>query len=207
MPLTRRASSLAPGFFEQLYLSERDPWSFETSPYEDHKYQVTLEAIATPHAARCLEVGCSIGVLTRRLAAVTGRLVATDVSATALEIAAERCADLRNIAFRQVSTPVESFQGVYDLIVLSEVVYYWDDRDLDLVAGGILGSLSPGGRLLLVHFLGETDYPKSGDDAVEALAARLAPRFSTALASRTEKFRLDLWRRDDGPGAAAQRAD
>jgi SAM-dependent methyltransferase len=207
MPLTRRASSLEPSFFEHLYQRERDPWSFETSPYEDQKYRITVEAIAKPRATRCLEVGCSIGVLTCRLAAVTGRLVATDVSATALEIAERRCADLSNVEFRQVSTPDESFQGHFDLIVLSEIVYFWDDHDLDLVARGILRSLSPGGRLLLVHWLGETDYPKSGDDAVEALAARLALGFSAAFASRTEKFRLDLWRREDSASAAANRAD
>jgi SAM-dependent methyltransferase len=202
MPLTRRTSSVEPEFFETLYQRERDPWSFESSPYENEKYRVTIETAASSPAARCLEVGCSIGVLTRRLAAVTGHLVATDVSATALELARDRCRDLPNVTFRQVTNPDGSFQGSFDLIVLSEVVYYWDDRDLERVAAGILRTLDAGGRLLLVHYLGETDYPKSGDEAVAALAAQLGPLFSTAFALRNEKFRLDLWRREDAAAAA-----
>jgi SAM-dependent methyltransferase len=205
MSMTRRTRSLEPHFFEELYSRERDPWSFETSPYEAEKYRITIEAVASSPALRCLEVGCSIGVLTRRLAAVAKDLVATDVSSTALRAAKQRCADLTNVSFRCVSTPDQNFHGSFDLIVLSEVVYYWDDRDLDLVAEGMLRALNLGGRLLLVHYLGETDYPKSGDDAVEALAARLAPRFSAALALRSDKFRLDLWRRVEDASAPAQR--
>lgn len=207
MSMTRRARSLEPHFFEELYSRERDPWSFETSPYEAEKYRITIEAVASSPALRCLEVGCSIGVLTRRLAAVAEDLLATDVSATALRAAKQRCADLTNVRFRCVSTPDQNFHGGFDLIVLSEVVYYWDDHDLDLVAAGIIRALDRGGRLLLVHYLGETDYPKSGDDAVEALAARLAPRFSTALALRSDKFRLDLWRRLADADAPAERMD
>jgi SAM-dependent methyltransferase len=207
MSLIRRTRSLEPSYFDELYQRERDPWSFETSPYEDEKYRATVEAAASPRAARCLEVGCSIGVLTRRLAAVTTCVLATDVSATALRVAEQRCADLTNVRFRRVSTPGQNFQGRFDLIVLSEVVYFWDDRDLDLVAAGVCRSLDPGGRLLLVHWIGETDYPKSGDDAVEALGARLAPQFSTAFGLRSDKFRLDLWRREEGAGAPSERAD
>jgi SAM-dependent methyltransferase len=205
--MKRRTRSLEPQFFEDLYTQERDPWSFETSPYEHERYRVTVQAAASPPAERCLELGCSIGVLTRQLATITSRLLATDVSATALRLAEQRCADLANVSFRCVSTPDQNFEGAFDLIVLSEVVYYWDDRDLDLVATGIFSALDPGGRLLLVHYLGETDYPKSGDEAVEALAARLAPHFSTAFALRNDKFRLDLWRRDDPATAPAERVD
>ncbi|HEY2710763.1 MAG TPA: SAM-dependent methyltransferase [Caulobacteraceae bacterium] len=207
MPLTRRTRSLAPDFFEDLYQREGDPWSFETSPYETEKYRITVNAIASPRASRCLEVGCSIGVLTRQLASVVDSLVATDVSTTALLAAERRCSDLTNVSFRRVSAPEENFQGGFDLIVLSEVVYYWDDGDLDGVAAGILQSLEPGGRLLMVHFLGETDYPKSGDEAVEALGARLSPEVSAGFALRNEKFRLDLWQREQGAGLVAKRPD
>jgi hypothetical protein len=80
-------------------------------------------------------------------------------------------------------------------MVLSEVVYYWDDLDLAAVAGAIRRALVPGGRILLVHWLGETDYPRSGDDAAAALAARLDGLFDVELQTREDQYRLDLWRR------------
>jgi hypothetical protein len=55
-----------------------------------------------------------------------------------------------------------------------------------------------------VHWLGETDYPRSGDDAVTALWAGLAPLMDVELTRREPNYRLDLWRRRAAPQAAAR---
>jgi cyclopropane fatty-acyl-phospholipid synthase-like methyltransferase len=191
----RKTASLDAAYFDGLYAEKPDPWAFETSDYEARKYDATLAALGDERAARALEVGCSIGVLTRRLAERCDALVATEVSRAALAQAEARCADLDNIDFRLVSGAAEGFDGAHDLIVLSEVVYYWDDADLDAVAASIRATLTPGGRLLLVHYTLETDYPKSGDDAVTALGARLAGFVAGEVSRRAEAYRLDLWRR------------
>jgi SAM-dependent methyltransferase len=112
----------------------------------------------------------------------------------ALAAARQRCQGLSHVTFRQVAGAAENFDGRFDLIVLSEVIYYWDDADLDQVAAAMDRALLPGGRVLLVHWLGETNYPKSADDAVEGLWARL-PRIGCEKAERRERYRLDLWRR------------
>jgi chemotaxis methyl-accepting protein methylase len=93
-----------------------------------------------------------------------------------------------------VSSAGASFDGAFDLIVLSEVIYYWDDADMDAVAEKLKASIAPGGRILMVHWLGETDYPKSADDAVQGLATRLKGLYAVERAERTEDYRLDLWR-------------
>jgi len=56
--------------------------------------------------------------------------------------------------------------------------------------------LQPGGRVLLVHWLGETDYPKSADDAVAALYGWTRD-LEVVRQARREAYRLDLWRRAD----------
>ncbi len=61
-------SSLDRSYFETLYSQSVDPWDFRTSPYEQRKYAATLDILSRPRYARALEVGCSIGVLTRLLA-------------------------------------------------------------------------------------------------------------------------------------------
>ncbi len=199
----RQIESLDVAYFDEIYDASPDPWGFADSPYETAKYAHTIEALGSERAASALEVGCSIGVLTQRLANVCDSLVATELAHAPLEAARRRCATLSHVSFRQVAAPADSFAGSFDLIILSEVVYYWDDADLARVAMAMERALLPGGRVLMVHWLGETDYPKSADDAVNGLRA-LLPGLVVEKAERREKYRLDLWRRQTtarSPGA------
>jgi predicted TPR repeat methyltransferase len=191
----RKTRSLPPDYFEDLYRAERDPWAFETSLYEQAKYAATIAALGDARATNALEIGCSIGVLTERLAQHCDRLLAVDVSETALAAAKARCRDLPQVTFAQAQIPRTPVAGAFDLIVLSEVAYYWDAADMDRVAAMLLDQTFAGSRLLLVHWLGETDYPMSGDAAVTALRARLGGGVMEARADRTADYRLDLWRR------------
>ena len=76
--------------FEALYDADPDPWRMETSAYEAAKYDATLAALPCASYERGLEVGCSIGVLTMRLAERCERLTAIDVSDAALARARAR---------------------------------------------------------------------------------------------------------------------
>jgi cyclopropane fatty-acyl-phospholipid synthase-like methyltransferase len=192
--MTRRNHSIEAGYFEGLYRAEADPWGFATSAYEQAKYDATLAALGTERSHRALEVGCAIGVLTTRLATVCDQLLAVEVSETALEAARSRCAALTNVALQRMSLPAEAPEGQFDLIVLSEVAYYWDDADLARMGDLLRRRTQPGGRVLLVHWTGETDYPQTADAAVERLRQEVGPGVSVALADRTPDYRLDLWR-------------
>jgi cyclopropane fatty-acyl-phospholipid synthase-like methyltransferase len=190
----KQSQTLDVAYFDSLYDGAPDPWGFADSPYEAAKYSHTIEALGCERASSALEVGCSIGVLTRRLAERCDGLLATDLAKAPLQAARQRCADLPHVTFRQVREPADSFAGSYDLIVLSEVVYYWDDRDLARGAAAMDRALRPEGRVLLVHWIGETNYPKSADEAVDGLR-RLLRDMDIETAERREKYRLDLWRR------------
>ena len=190
----RKTHSLEPGYFEGLYAADPDPWRFESSTYERDKYDATLAALGDERARNALEVGCSIGVLTRRLASRCDHLLAVDVSATALDRARQRCAGLDNIDFQLLQVPRDPIPGRLDLIVLSEVAYYWDDGDLARAAKAFRSAHVAGGRILLVHWLGETDYPKTADQAVEGLKAHLGDAVRVDTAERNANYRPDLWR-------------
>lgn len=197
----RRERSLDPEHFETMYRDHPDPWGFESSAYEADKYADTLAALGDERARAALEVGCSIGVLTRKLASHCDALTATEVSPTALAQARRRCADLPHVTFRLARTADDAFEGAFDLIVLSEVVYYWDDADLAAVAAALDAHWAPGGRLLLVHWTGETDYPKSADEAVDGLARLLRAPLIMERRDRRPRYRLDLWRRGSDANA------
>lgn len=191
----RRDRSIDPAWFEALYREQGDPWHFETSDYERSKYDHTLASLPARRFASALEVGCANGVLTERLAPRCERLLAIDVSETALVAARARCAALPQVAFDRRRVPQEAPEGSFDLILLSEVIYYLDLGDLSRLADWLRRSVTSGGHLLLVHWTGETDYPLAGDEAVERLLALLDADVAVAAGERRERYRLDLWRR------------
>jgi cyclopropane fatty-acyl-phospholipid synthase-like methyltransferase len=196
--------SLAPDYFEALYARDPDPWRFADSAYERAKYDATLAALPRPRYGRALEVGCSIGVLTRDLAPRCGTLLAVDAAEAPLAAARGRCTGLPQVGFRRMQVPQDwpEEAAPFDLILLSEVVYYLDAADVAQLAARVGASLAPGGEVLLVHWIGETDYPLSGDEAAERFI-RAAGGFARAvLQERAECYRLDLLRgrRTGGPG-------
>ena len=84
------AASLPPDYFERMFAADADPWRFDISDYEAAKYDHTLSVLQGRRFARGFEVGCANGSLTRRLAGACDRLLAVDVSPTALAAARRR---------------------------------------------------------------------------------------------------------------------
>jgi SAM-dependent methyltransferase len=191
----RPTRSLDPAYFEALYGRDSDPWRFATSPYENAKYEATLAALPRNRYRRGLEVGCSIGVLTERLGRRCRELLAVDVAEAALAEARRRCAELPGVAFRRMRLPDEAPCGSFDLVVLSEVLYYWSAADVTRVAGVVRRALEPGGDAVLVHWVRDTDYPLSGDEAVEFFLGAFESAGVRLRSERTRYYRLDLVRR------------
>ncbi|SFK88106.1 class I SAM-dependent methyltransferase [Methylorubrum salsuginis] len=190
----RHAQTLPARYFVDLYASNPDPWRFTSSDYEREKYAATLRALPQPRYARALEVGCSIGVFTRQLADRCADLVALDIAPSAIEAARARCADHPRIEFVVGAVPTVWPEGRFDLIVLSEVLYFLDRDDLARLVAQVGRSLRPGGDCVLVHWTGVTDYPLSGDEAVEGFVAGAAPFSRPLTRARRDHYRLDVLR-------------
>jgi cyclopropane fatty-acyl-phospholipid synthase-like methyltransferase len=175
MSTTRSNSgSLLPSYFDAKYREDIDPWQFRTSAYERDKFKATLDAFARPHYQSVLEVGCAIGVLSALIATRCDRLVALDGSSTAIDEASRM--QLPNVRFSTAFLPDEFPDGMFDLIVLSEVLYYFSEQDLNTLADKCLSSLQPTGEIILCHWLGQTDYPLKGRQASDLFAQALATR-------------------------------
>lgn len=201
--MSRHPTSLPPDYFSGVYADDPDPWRFASSAYERAKYAATLASLPRDRYASALEVGCSIGELTRRLAKHCTALTALDVVPTVLDMAQRTCAGVDHIRFLRAAVPGEWPDGRYDLILLSEIVYYLDRADLDRLVARVEESLLPGGDVVLVHYLGETDYPLSGDEAAEGFIAAAAGFADIQARSRTAEYRLDVLRRTtSGAGVA-----
>jgi SAM-dependent methyltransferase len=138
--------------FERIYLQDPDPWNYETSAYELAKYDRTLAALGTRRYSRALEVGCSIGVLTAKLAPRCVDVVALEPSPTALARARERLRGEPHVELRLGAIPEGIPAGPFDLVICSEVLYYLGQPVLLEALRAIEERLAPGGVLVAVHF-------------------------------------------------------
>jgi predicted TPR repeat methyltransferase len=194
--MSRRTDSLPDEYFEALYEDGRDPWRFASSEYEREKYGATLATIGAGRIGRAWEVGCSIGVFTSALAEQCDFLLAVDVADSALAQARARCAGQAQVYLQRMRIPAQWADGRFDLIVFSEVLYYMIADDIQETARRAMLSLAPRGRIVLVHWTGETDYPCTGDEAAELFSQTCAGRMTAARRDRHPAYRLDLLQAD-----------
>ena len=187
--MTRKTATVPPEYFEEKYKANIDPWRFRTSAYERDKYQATLRALTSEKYAAALEVGCSIGELSKLLAPRCRNLLAVDGSVTAIEAA--KLVNGSDISFRVANLPAEFPDGSFDLIVLSEILYYFEKSDLVRVAESCADAISRDGEIVLCHWLGETDYPLSGADASEVFARVIKRAMPTRLILHDDVYRLE----------------
>lgn len=100
---------------------------------------------------RVFEPGCSIGVLSESLAQRCDALVATDCAPTAVEQARVRLGGHSHVEVGRMQVPHEWPDGPFDLVVLSELLYYLDGHRREALIARTMGSLSDDGHIVTVH--------------------------------------------------------
>jgi SAM-dependent methyltransferase len=187
-------TSLGSDFFEALYQENPDPWQFATSEYEAQKYATTINALPHPLYQSGFEIGGSIGVLTEKLAQRCHSLLSVDVSEIPQRQAIERCQHQGNIRFELMSVPSSFPDEYFDLIVMSEVGYYWSLPDLIKAQRLILERLRSQGHLILVHWTVDAQVlPITGDLVHDAFIDLVPDRLKHLKSLREAQYRLDLF--------------
>jgi SAM-dependent methyltransferase len=184
--------SRPPNHFQRLYESNPDPWAFQTSPYEQAKYRNTLAVLGNRRFSSGLEVGCSIGVLTRMLAPRCGRLLGLDIVENPLPAARARCTDFPQVRFERMQVPLDWPKEQFDLVVFSEVLYFLSADDIKHCAQRVLETLLPNGVVLLVNWTGETDDPSPNGTAPDRFIALVKDRLAVTHRQRHAQYRLEL---------------
>lgn len=141
-------------FFDDLW--RKDPWQFDASDYEQRRFTNLTGLIADRRYRRGVEIGCGVGAFTRHLAPLVDRLVASDVSAEAVERA--RGLGLANVEFRVVNALAKGWgdeEAPLDLISFNDTIHYLGWRytffDIAWLAHRMFEALAPGGRLLMAN--------------------------------------------------------
>jgi hypothetical protein len=188
------SQSLTTDFFEALYRENPDPWQFATSEYEANKYATTLNALPRDRYESGFEIGGSIGILTAQLARKCSSLLSVDVSTIAQAQAKQRCEQLSHVDFQIMSVPDEFPDRSFDLLVLSEVGYYWCWDDFYKAQNLMLDRLQSAGHLLIVHWIVDARVlPLTGDEVHDAFLELVPDRLAHLHSLTTDKYRLDLF--------------
>lgn len=179
-------------YFANLFDGNDDPWSFKSRWYEERKRALTLAALPQRRYARAYEPGCANGELSAGLAERCDRLLCSDGTPRAVDLARQRLADYAHVNVTEGWVPRDWPDGQFDLIVLSEIGYFLSAEALDQVAAQSRASLTPGGTVLACHWRWPIEGCELSSDMV---SARLDAGLQLPLTTRIDDhdFRLDLW--------------
>lgn len=163
----------SPAWQELFYAQQPDPYGFAKNPYEESKYNYTIKLLDGRTYDRALEIGCAEGVFTAMLAPLCRSLLAVEVSETAIERAMLRLQDMPHVTVSRAALPAEMPSGKFDLIVCSDVLYYFPRDVLVEMIPRFATALAPGGTLLALHYLGRFGQSTPGEQVHELLKAHL----------------------------------
>lgn len=179
-------------WFERAYAEDPDPWGMATRAYERRKYALTVASLPEERYRSGFEPGCSLGVLSVSLASRCDRLLSVDHVAPVVAAAARRLRPFPHVHVERRDLPEAWPEGPFDLLVLSELGYYFDAGELEVLEAAAWSSLDAGATVVAVHWRHRTDYPLSGDEVHAALDRD--PHLRSVAHHVEDDFLLDVWR-------------
>ncbi len=154
------------------YAGAEDPWSYDSRWYEQRKRALTLAALPRRTYRYAFEPGCSIGALTELLAERCDRLLACDLVPAAVERARQRVAGRPGVTVREWDARDVWPDSGFDLVVVSEVLYYLDVVEAYAFCSRLAHHLAPDGQVVAVHWRRPADpHVLDGDRADRLIRA------------------------------------
>lgn len=194
VPMRSDVADERKSYFEELYAKHNDPWCYDTCDYEIDKRADTLTFLGDSYRRAC-EVGCSNGVLTKQLAPLCHELIGIDVAEAATVQARERLAGWSNVEIKLMHLPHQDLDGAFDLLVLSEVLYFLSATELAAMAGLAARRMVPGGDVIVVSYDGETQTGLTGRQATDLFLAGCVADFETLRSEQRQGYHVRLLRR------------
>jgi SAM-dependent methyltransferase len=190
-------------YFDAIYSKNEDPWRMATRWYEERKRAITVASLPRERYASALEVGCSTGELTAALAERCDSLLAVDISDAAVARASRRTEALGAVRVARVDVTEHFPSGLFDLVVISEVAYYWDRATLRRFLEDLAPHLTDDATVVVCHWRHPvSDYPLTGDEVHDIIRAGLAlPRLAL---HEEEDFLLEVFATDPRSVAARE---
>ncbi|MEJ8574364.1 class I SAM-dependent methyltransferase [Microbaculum marinum] len=180
-----------------LYAKTPDPWNFRTSAYEDEKYRASIAALSRHHYEAILEIGCGNGELGKRLRRLADRYAGLDAVPAAI---AEARLAVPSGEFHCDFFPCPLPGGSFDLIVVSEFLYFLDEAGIADLAERIRTAW-PLAEVLSVNYTGPTGNHLQGEPAAWMFMEALGRGYRAETVPTSGTYRIDrLTPRGPGEG-------
>ena len=180
-------------YFDHMWRAD-DPWDQADRFSEHRKFDITVSALPAARYRRAFEPGCATGILTEKLSARCDLVLATDRHPRAVAVASRRTAHLPNVMTALGRIPDDMPDGPFDLIVLSEILYYLTEADVMAAITRATHAMAVGGHLVAVHYRPLVAEELVLGDEVHALIRR-APSWRHLVEYRENDFLLDVLER------------
>lgn len=170
-------NSYPASYFDAMYQDNSDPWQYQTRWYEKRKRDISLAVLPQAQYANAIELGCGNGVFSELLAQRCQALLSLDGNQHAVQLAQQRLARFSHVKVIQglipqalntlspalnmantkasntaINPSSNKLQPPYDLIVISEVLYYLAPADIESVITWVGQSLAINGTLFCCHW-------------------------------------------------------
>ena len=156
--------------FESLHRDGEEPWAFSERGVETLRHARVAALVRGMAPSRVLELGCSLGLMTTRLAELPAELWAMDLSPNAVRRARARLGAPGAAAgvWRAPSfvtgsaTELPVAPRSFDVVVASDGLYSWqlDEGARAAALREIHDALAPGGRVVLTEHMRPVRFPE-----------------------------------------------
>ncbi len=181
-----------PEYFDEMFAKSDDPWKFQSRWYERRKRALTLACLPSDRYRHGFEPGCANGELSARLATRCERLLVSDGVDKAVALSRERLRTHANVEVRKAWIPKDWPRDKFDLIVLSEFLFYLKPDAVEEIAWKAQETLLPGGVIIACHWRHPIAHCViNGDDAHEALQRCIGLPLQCHVLE--PDLRIDVW--------------
>ncbi|EAU42145.1 hypothetical protein FP2506_16969 [Fulvimarina pelagi HTCC2506] len=183
-----------PSHFSQLYADDGDPWHARASRYEIDKRADNCDQLKGLIFDSGLDIGCGEGHLARALVenGIAHAIHGVDRNEAIVARARRAHADIPALCFETRALPADLPEGRFDLVVVSELLYFLDERGLATLARLLAERMTLGAGLFLVNYRGETGTPLSGRAAHDLFVALFGASLRSISLRQTEGYRAEL---------------
>lgn len=178
-----------------MFDRDTDPWSFRTRWYEERKRAILMATLPFRKFETAFEPGCANGEFSAALAPRCNFLLATDISRAAIKLATERLRHLPQVSIEQMQVPRQWPDQSFQLIVVNELAYFLEMRELAPLCQRIRETLTPDGIFVACHWCQPINSDRLGGAAIHRKLHALLGFKRTATHIERD-FILDIWSRD-----------
>ena len=210
-----QSDSYSANYFDAIYSDNLDPWQYQTRWYEKRKRDIGLAILPQASYINGIELGCGNGIFSEQLAQRCHSLLSIDGNNQAVDLAKQHLVALANVKVIQGIIPEILFtlktstlnsnnlksnfpsnNSPFDLIVISEILYYLSLADIDKVIAWVEQNLALGGTLLCCHWRYAIDgFDLTGETVHERLNQTLNKNLALTHQSQIidSDFLLEVW--------------